>query len=167
MMWQQRGKDGAPTEVRPDARKELYSDILRQAHEVAEKTVNRLQDLHERFPDDFPAGVLDALRHARSDGPQAPGGPPHDRRRAPRFPKPHGRAVLADPFVPGNTWHGDVLDWSWDGLRLHSDRPLRPGTVLTMRPAHGSAEPSAVIEVRHCTASAGGWQAGCQILRTL
>src|SRR5438105_6342154 len=55
-----------------------YTRILARARAVAQRQLDRLRALRERFPDALPQKLLDRLTDSSQDAPA-------DRRRAPRF----------------------------------------------------------------------------------
>ncbi len=102
-----------------------------------------------------PAPLADA---APDDGPEQRA----DFRR-PGNPVPVLVADADDRRVPWNAW---VVDRSRRGLRLAVERPLTVGHVYTVRPAQAPpATPWTALEVRHCEAVDGHWEAGCRFLK--
>ncbi len=77
-----------------------------------------------------------------------------------------GNAVLvtlADPDGRQPPRHAWVIDRSRHGLRLASEQRLAIGQVYLVRPAEAPpATPWTALEVRHCTAVDGHWEAGCR-----
>ena len=165
MMWHHRGRDVVPREVRPNARKHLYRAALREAHDVANRSIDRLRELQQRFPADLPDDLLSCLQQAHGDMPPGTADPVSERRWAPRFPKPRGKVFITDPHAAAMR-EARVVDWSWTGVRMLLPAPERQGAILLVHPAEPAATSPVRVEVRYCFPADGGWVAGCQALRS-
>src|SRR5262245_23352868 len=125
-----------------------YLELLRRARGLAGRSVGRLRDLAERYPDAVPGGLVEHLMRASED-----------RRAAIRLPGP-GRAAMREPGGRSARALGTDRSRGWLGLRLSQPKPV--GCVLLVRPPGGG--PWLRVEVRHCRSVAGGWVAGCLVL---
>ena len=102
--------------------------------------------------------------------------------------------VIADPFVHGSPgdnrssfrrqgnpvevlvvnqktkaapFKGYVLNRSIGGLGLYSDAPIEADSPLTVRPVNAPhIAPWVEVTVKSCRPSEGGWEIGCQFVRT-
>lgn len=72
-------------------------------------------------------------------------------------------AASGDHRRPVNAW---VVDRSRTGLRLACESELRVGQGYTVRPAQAPPDtPWCAVEVRHCAATDGHWEAGCRFMQ--
>jgi hypothetical protein len=62
---------GGWREVPPAVYNEIYDSLLKQMHVLAEESLNRLTQLHDRFPADLSEDLIDRLRkcHQESSSP--------------------------------------------------------------------------------------------------
>jgi hypothetical protein len=75
-------------------------------------------------------------------------------------------ALVADADDRRTPWNAWVIDRSRGGLRLAVERPLMAGNVYSVRPVQAPpATPWTALEVRHCEAVDGHWEAGCRFLQ--
>src|SRR5262245_42087544 len=138
--------DGAPVPLLE------YLRLLKEAQEVSYHAVERLRSLKSRAPDVVPADYLEGL---------APR--PGDRRGAPRV-RPW-RTEAAQLSEDGQQeWRAWVLDRTWGGLAVLSERPRPVGAVLWLREPDGGG-PAQPVEVRHCRPCHGYWVLGCAVSR--
>lgn len=73
---------------------------------------------------------------------------------------------VADADQQRNPWNGWVVDRSRRGVRLAVERPLKVGSMYTVRPAQApQATPWTALEVRHCSELDGHWEIGCRFLQ--
>jgi hypothetical protein len=74
--------------------------------------------------------------------------------------------LVADADDQRRPWNAWVADRSRRGLRLAVERPLTVGRVYTVRPVQAPpTTPWTALEVRHCEAIDGHWEAGCRFLQ--
>lgn len=145
-------RNGAPPPGVPHS--ELYSDVLHEARDLRQKSVERLHQLCDRFPSAVPAPLLDQLDHARTD-------PRKERRTAVRF-DGGPRRVSVRSGEAGRA-RAEVVDRSMGGLKLRVARPHVVGSALTVRlPTRGGRTAWYAAAVRHCRRSGEGWELGCE-----
>ncbi len=97
-----------------------------------------------------------------------PAAVPHfERRREPRFPVDSLPVHISNADVTAPVWEGVVTNCSASGLGLRVDRGLDVGAILSVRPIHVPGHTVwALVEVKHCGESDGGWLIGCRFIRT-
>jgi hypothetical protein len=153
----------APNEHDPESCA-IYGHLLHQTHVVAERCLDRLERLHERFPADLPGNVVASLREFHAGGQVAAAALGRERRWAPRFATSGETLLIGGPDTPEAVRKIAVLDLSWGGMRAISDDRIAVGSVLAVRPA-GSFERPSFAEVRYCVRCPTGWMIGCEFLR--
>jgi hypothetical protein len=145
-----RKHEAPPPEV---PHRELYSDVLHEAEDLRERSVERLRRLSERYPASLPSPLLDQLEHARAD-------PRRERRTAVRF---DGGPRQVSVRATEGRLRAAVIDRSVGGLRLRADRPFAVGSSLTVRLAtRGGRTAWYAAAVRYCRRSGDGWELGCE-----
>src|SRR5947209_5654940 len=93
-----------------------YAAIIQRAHALAARTLEGLEALHDLYPSDLPAEVIEAVRHFHACPPGAgPARAPGERRRSPRFPAHHEKLILTDLQTPTQAWEVKAVDRSWGG----------------------------------------------------
>jgi hypothetical protein len=132
---------------------DLYRDVLHEARDVRDKSVERLHRLCDRFPSAVPAPLLDQLEHSRTD-------PRSERRTAVRFAGPDRRVTVR---AEAGRSRATVVDRSMGGLKLQIARPYPVGSALTVRlPVRGGRTAWYAASVRYCRTSGDGWEVGCE-----
>jgi hypothetical protein len=89
-----------------------------------------------------------------------------ERRAAPR--RSAGNRV--EVYLTDNTSEEPLLGWVVDrsvgGLRLHVEKPLSEGTILSIRPRKAQqTAPWLAIEIRSCRPDGSAWQVGCRFVK--
>lgn len=73
--------------------------------------------------------------------------------------------LISDAKAKEPPRRGAILDRSQGGLRLLTDGPINPGTIISVLAEHAaSVIPWTQMEVRRCQHTATGWEWGCKFL---
>lgn len=74
--------------------------------------------------------------------------------------------LISDGSGTAAPYQAVVIDRSASGLRLEVDRPVRVGSLLSIRPAHAAEMiPWVQVEVRNQRPAGESWEIGCLFLR--
>ncbi len=74
---------------------------------------------------------------------------------------------MAAPDKKKQPERGWVLDRSMGGIGIQSAKQIEPGTLLAVLPVNApEMTPWVDIEVRTCRENSGGYELGCQFIRT-
>jgi hypothetical protein len=143
-----------------------YERLLQRAHDLAEKSLQSLEGLHDLDPSAVASEAIEAIRRSHDRLAEAgPGRDERDRRRAPRFPALGSKLILATPGETGPGWEVPALNRCWNGFAVLSDRPLAVGAVVTVWEAQPlGATPPVRAEVKFCRPQGDVWVVGCELL---
>jgi len=135
----------------------VYEKVLSEARAASRAALDRLRDLGEHFPTDFPEDLLLQVEQGFAD-------PGSERRKGLRVPAAEADTAVVTLEGSEEQLRAFVAERSPGGLALRLDRPLDPGVILLVRPACLPAPEMLVVEVKHCHPEAGEWVAGCLVL---
>lgn len=115
------------------------------------------EDDKDGVVEDYPDPTYDPFVH----------GSTQEQRKAVRRKGGQVEILLSDESAKERPWHGWVLDRSTGGLGLAVERPICPGTVVTVRTVNApKVVPWLEMEVKSCREGKEGWEIGCKFVRT-
>ena len=135
--------------------------LLQEARSVSQEALDRLKELHDRYPADLadlPEELIEALRKVRLDY--------HSEQRAsPRLPSGGVRVRLCRAETAEWLEEALVLDEGQGGVGVLCERPLPVGSIVCLSPGQDAdVLPPCQAEVRHCCRRERAWAIGCQFL---
>src|SRR5262245_45745113 len=135
----------------------LYGELLRETKVLADKALDRLRTLHQRFPASIPSAFLDQLDRLRAD--------PHERRKATRLNELPLAATVRFAADPCAREEAVVVDRCPGGLALRLSQPAPAGAHLGGRYRRVDDVPAwLLVQVKHCHRDGDGWFLGCELI---
>ncbi|HYT90499.1 MAG TPA: hypothetical protein VEL76_17465 [Gemmataceae bacterium] len=133
---------------------EVYTRILDETQEVADKALDRLRMLGNQLP----AGMIEQVERLRKD-------PAHERRKTVRVNDLSIPVAVQIANLAEATDRTALKDHCPTGLAVLLPCPAAVGTILRVRmPAHLGGGGWVTVEVKYCRRAGEEWIAGCELL---
>jgi hypothetical protein len=132
--------------------------LLEEARWLSQEALDRLKELHDRYPIDLPEQVIEGLEHIRP-------GYQFEQRSFPRLPRHGAKIELCRPETAEPLEEVVMLDHCVGGVGVRCERPLPVGCIVSLSPQQKSDALSPCrAEVRYCRRQKDAWIVGCQFL---